>query len=69
MCKCILIKIIIYISAAVNLSDVQRVECNEKVFRWEMNENQMATDKLSEGIRKFAADAVKLETIIQGKLA
>ena len=40
----------------------------EKEFRWEMNENQMATEKLSDGIRKFAADTVKLEQIIQKKL-
>ena len=41
---------------------------SEKQFRWEMNENQMATEKLSDGIRKFAADTVKLEEIVQKKL-
>ena len=41
---------------------------SEKDFRWEMNENQMATEKLSDGIRKFAADTVKLEQIINKKL-
>ena len=41
---------------------------SEKEFRWEMNENQMATEKLSDGIRKFAADTVKLEAIINKKL-
>ena len=40
----------------------------EAKFRWEMNEDQMATDKLSEGIRKFAIDAVKLEKIISAKM-
>ena len=44
------------------------MEVNEGVFRWEMNEDVMANDKLSEGIRKFAADAVKLENIIKQKL-
>jgi transaldolase len=37
---------------------------DEKAFRWELNENQMATEKLSDGIRVFAADAVKLEQYI-----
>ena len=40
----------------------------EKEFRWEMNQNQMATEKLSDGIRKFAADTVQLEAIINKKL-
>lgn len=47
--------------------DMPKVTCNEQIFRWEMNEDQMANDKLSEGIRKFAADAVKLENIIRAK--
>ena len=41
---------------------------NEKQFRWLLNEDQMATEKLAEGIRKFAADTVKLEKVIQEKL-
>jgi transaldolase len=44
------------------------ITLSEKQFRWEMNENQMATEKLSDGIRKFAADTVKLEGIINKKL-
>lgn len=48
--------------------DIERVEMTESNFRWEMNEDQMATDKLSEGIRKFAIDAVKLEKILKAKL-
>ena len=48
--------------------DIPRVEVNESIFRWQMNEDQMSNDKLSEGIRKFAADAVKLENIIRAKL-
>lgn len=38
---------------------------DEKTFRWELNQNQMATEKLSDGIRVFAADASKLEKYIQ----
>jgi len=33
-------------------------------FRWAMNEDEMATDKLSEGIRKFMADQRKLEELL-----
>lgn len=49
--------------------DIERVEIDEKRFRWLLNEDQMATDKLSDGIRKFAADAVKLESIIRKRLS
>lgn len=45
-------------------SDTERIVHSEKVFRWLLNEDAMATDKLSDGIRKFAADIVKLEGII-----
>jgi transaldolase len=40
----------------------------EDDFRWEMNEDAMATHKLSEGIRNFAADQVKLEALLAVKL-
>ncbi|NVK54306.1 MAG: transaldolase [Alteromonadaceae bacterium] len=36
----------------------------EPEFRWDMNEDQMATEKLSQGIRQFAADQVTLETML-----
>jgi len=48
--------------------DLEKVSLDEKQFRWLLNEDQMATDKLSEGIRKFAADTVKLEKVIREKL-
>ena len=48
--------------------DIQKVSLDEKQFRWLLNEDQMATEKLSEGIRKFAADTVKLEALIKEKL-
>lgn len=38
---------------------------DEKSFRWELNENAMATEKLSEGIRKFAEDTNKLENMVR----
>lgn len=40
---------------------------DEPSFRWEMNENAMATEKLAEGIRKFHADAGALEDLIAAK--
>lgn len=39
-----------------------KIEINEASFRWDMNEDAMATEKLAEGIRNFAKDQVKLET-------
>lgn len=48
------------------LQDIQKISIDESKFRWLMNEDAMATDKLSEGIRKFAVDTVKLENLIKG---
>lgn len=45
-------------------SDLQKISLNEKTFRFQLNEDAMATEKLSEGIRAFCADTVKLEQII-----
>lgn len=45
-------------------SDLEKIHLDEKSFRWLHNEDQMAVEKLSEGIRKFAADAVKLERML-----
>jgi transaldolase len=42
-------------------SDDAQIHLDEKTFRWMHNEDPMATDKLAEGIRKFYADARKLE--------
>lgn len=38
------------------------------MFRWMMNEDAMATEKLAEGIRKFAADIVRLENTLITRL-
>lgn len=48
--------------------DIDKISLDEKKFRWLLNEDAMATDKLAEGIRKFAADAVKLEEMIKSEL-
>ncbi len=44
--------------------DISRVTLDEKSFRWEHNQDAMATDKLAEGIRRFDADARKLERLV-----
>ena len=49
--------------------DIERIEITEKSFRWLFNEDAMATEKTAEGIRNFAADIRKLETMIQSKLS
>lgn len=41
--------------------DVPRYDFDERSFRWALNEDAMATEKLAEGIRLFAADTRKLE--------
>lgn len=46
-----------------------KIELNEPKFRFLLNEDAMATEKLSEGIRLFSADLVKLENIIKDKIA
>ncbi|MCK4749586.1 MAG: transaldolase [Bacteroidales bacterium] len=45
-------------------SDIQKISIDEKGFRWMLNENAMATEKLSEGIRRFNADLNKLKEMI-----
>jgi transaldolase len=47
---------------------IEKIPLDEKKFRWLLNENAMATEKTSEGIRLFNADAVKLEQFIAAKL-
>jgi transaldolase len=49
-------------------ADVQRLELDEKKFRYLVNDDAMATEKTAEGIRKFAADIVKLEKLVASKL-
>ena len=45
-----------------------RVHLTEAQFRWESNEDAMATEKLAEGIRQFARDQEKLEALLTAKL-
>jgi transaldolase len=50
-----------------NELSIEKIPLDEKTFRWRMNENVMASEKLAEGIRKFTADLIKLESIIRKK--
>lgn len=45
----------------------EKIELDEKKFRWMHNEDPMANEKLAEGIRNFAKDLVKLEELIKTK--
>ena len=47
---------------------IEKLERDEKKFRWMLNDNAMAYEKTGEGIRKFAADVVKLEKFVASKL-
>ena len=44
---------------------LEPVNYDEASFRYALNEDAMATDKLSEGIRAFAADAIRLEQLMK----
>lgn len=58
---------------AAHSQDFERLRLDEKAFRWMHNEDAMAVEKLSEGIRRFDADARKLErwvaSLLGGTLA
>lgn len=54
---------------AARSTPVERLELDEKRFRFLLNEDAMATEKTAEGIRGFVADIAKLEALIDTKLA
>ncbi|XXQ32364.1 Transaldolase [Plasmodiophora brassicae] len=54
--------------AHASAANITRLHIDESVFRFQMNEDAMATEKLAQGIRSFAADTVKLENVIKAKL-
>ncbi len=49
-------------------SSAEKIKIDEKSFRLQLNDDAMATEKTAEGIRKFAADIVKLEKLVAAKL-
>ena len=53
---------------AAKASTAKKIHLDEKTFRWMHNEDAMATEKLAEGIRKFYADARKLEQYAQTRV-
>ena len=52
-----------------NASGIAPVKMDEKTFRWDMNADAMATEKLAEGIRGFDADHQKLVTMLVARSA
>ncbi len=55
-------------AAAAASAKVSPLRVDEKNFRWLLNQDAMATEKLAEGIRKFGEDIVKLEGVIASRL-
>ena len=53
---------------AANASDDAKISMDENTFRWMLNEDAMATEKLAEGIRGFAADLDKLRVYLSERL-
>ncbi|MRU32177.1 transaldolase, partial [Xylella fastidiosa subsp. multiplex] len=47
--------------------DIARIASGEVAFRTQLNDDAMASDKLSEGIRAFVADAIKLDALIEAQ--
>ena len=48
--------------------DLDKISLDESAFRWQLNQDPMATEKLSEGIRLFAKDIEKLEALLAERL-
>ncbi|MEZ6058944.1 MAG: transaldolase [Planctomycetaceae bacterium] len=48
--------------------DIERIEMDEKTFRWMLNEDAMATEKLAEGIRGFTSDLDKLRAYLAQRM-
>ena len=52
-------------AAAAQAMDIPFVQYDEATFRFALNEDAMATEKLAEGIRAFVADTIKLEAMMR----
>lgn len=50
--------------AMARSSNLKKIKLDEKSFRFSINQNAMATEKLAEGIRLFSADTIKLQELI-----
>ncbi|MGQ1787061.1 transaldolase [Saccharicrinis sp. GN24d3] len=51
-------------ASAARRKEIKRIDIDEKRFRWMLNEDAMATEKLAQGIRSFSADIIKLESVL-----
>ena len=49
-------------------SDGEKITLDERAFRFQFNEDEMAVEKTAEGIRKFSADIVKMELLIASRI-
>jgi len=59
-------KMVTYLSEEnASCSREEKISLSETEFRWRLNEDPMATEKLAEGIRRFAADCITLEQMLQ----
>lgn len=56
-------------AAAAQNAEIEKVDTSEKSFRWLLNEDAMATEKLAQGIRVFGQDMLKVRAIVAEKLA
>ncbi|ADE55427.1 transaldolase [Coraliomargarita akajimensis] len=54
---------------AARSAEIERIDTSEEAFRWALNEDAMATEKLAQGIRVFGQDMLKVRTIVADKLA
>jgi transaldolase len=52
----------------VRQENLKKISLDEKTFRWMLNEDAMATEKLAEGIRRFTADLIKLENFVASSI-
>ena len=53
---------------AKKIENLQKINLDEKTYRWMINEDEVGNEKLADGIRQFAKDALKLEKTIKAKL-
>ncbi|MDK2776498.1 MAG: transaldolase [Pseudomonadota bacterium] len=56
------------LNAATAVANQPRFSVSEAEFRWALNEDAMATEKLADGIRRFAQDQGKLEALLRQRL-
>ena len=49
--------------------EIDHLQLDEKRFRYMLNEDAMATEKLAEGIRNFSNDLIKLENFIKERMS